>query len=89
VGEADQVETEVDAGGGAGRGPRVAALGEEGVGLDGRLKGAGVRQIVIAGIQVSMCNETTARMGGNLGYDVLFPLDAVHTCDCPVRSAGP
>ncbi|MEU4013362.1 cysteine hydrolase family protein [Streptomyces pseudogriseolus] len=53
--------------------------------LDGWLKGAGVRQIVIAGIQTNMCNETTARMGGNLGYDVLFPLDAMHTFDL----AGP
>lgn len=53
--------------------------------LDGWLKEAGVRQIVIAGIQTNMCNETTARMGGNLGYDVLFPLDAMHTFDL----AGP
>ncbi|WP_329119233.1 isochorismatase family protein [Streptomyces sp. NBC_01353] len=38
-------------------------------------------QIVIVGIQTNMCNETTARMGGNLGYDVVFPLDAMHTFD--------
>ncbi|MCP9987034.1 cysteine hydrolase [Streptomyces sudanensis] len=49
--------------------------------LDAWLREAGVRQIVIAGIQTNMCNETTARMGGNLGYDVLFPLDAMHTFD--------
>jgi len=49
--------------------------------LDAWLKGAGVRQIVIVGIQTNMCNETTARMGGNLGYDVIFPLDAMHTFD--------
>ncbi|MCQ0024367.1 cysteine hydrolase [Streptomyces somaliensis DSM 40738] len=49
--------------------------------LDAWLRGAGVRQIVIAGVQTNMCNETTARMGGNLGYDVLFPLDAMHTFD--------
>lgn len=61
--------------------------------LDAWLKGAGrggaaderCGQIVIAGIQTNMCNETTARMGGNLGYDVLFPLDAMHTFDL----AGP
>ncbi|CAL9297107.1 hypothetical protein SUDANB66_02726 [Streptomyces sp. SudanB66_2053] len=53
--------------------------------LDDWLKGAGVRQIVIAGIQTNMRNETTARMGGNLGHDVLFPLDAMHTFDL----AGP
>ncbi|HEY9371321.1 cysteine hydrolase family protein [Streptomyces sp.] len=49
--------------------------------LDAWLKGAGISQIVVAGIQTNMCNETTARMGGNLGYDVLFPLDAMHTFD--------
>ncbi|MEV7567307.1 cysteine hydrolase family protein [Streptomyces tanashiensis] len=53
--------------------------------LDAWLKGAGVRQIVVVGIQTNMCNETTARMGGNLGYDVLFALDAMHTFDL----AGP
>ncbi|MEU9856911.1 cysteine hydrolase family protein [Streptomyces sp. NPDC047974] len=42
-------------------------------------------QVVIVGIQTNMCNETTARMGGNLGYDVVFPLDAMHTFDL----AGP
>ncbi|GBQ02881.1 hypothetical protein SSP531S_43450 [Streptomyces spongiicola] len=41
----------------------------------------GVRQFVVAGIQTNMCAETTARMGGNLGYEVLFALDATHTFD--------
>ncbi|MFJ2650190.1 cysteine hydrolase family protein [Streptomyces sp. NPDC087420] len=49
--------------------------------LDAWLKGAGVGQIVVVGIQTNMCNETTARMGGNLGYEVFFPLDAMHTFD--------
>ncbi|MFB7517538.1 cysteine hydrolase family protein [Streptomyces sp. NPDC056144] len=49
--------------------------------LDAWLKGGGIRQIVIVGIQTNMCNETTARMGGNLGYDVVFVLDAMHTFD--------
>ncbi|MFF9852800.1 cysteine hydrolase family protein [Streptomyces litmocidini] len=53
--------------------------------LDAWLKGAGVEQFVVVGIQTNMCNETTARMGGNLGYDVLFPIDAMHTFDL----AGP
>ncbi|KQX45684.1 MULTISPECIES: cysteine hydrolase family protein [unclassified Streptomyces] len=53
--------------------------------LDAWLKGAGIEQFVVVGIQTNMCNETTARMGGNLGYDVLFPLDAMHTFDL----AGP
>ncbi|MFI6105668.1 cysteine hydrolase family protein [Streptomyces sp. NPDC051310] len=53
--------------------------------LDAWLKGAGIEQIVLVGIQTNMCNETTARMGGNLGYRVLFVLDAMHTFDL----AGP
>ncbi|MFF8810496.1 isochorismatase family protein [Streptomyces omiyaensis] len=53
--------------------------------LDAWLKGVGVGQVVIVGIQTNMCNETTARVGGNLGYDVLFPVDAMHTFDL----AGP
>lgn len=31
------------------------------------------------GITTSHCCGTTARVGGNLGYDVLFVLDATHT----------
>ncbi|MFD7326927.1 cysteine hydrolase family protein [Streptomyces sp. NPDC059875] len=49
--------------------------------LDVWLTGEEIGQIVIVGIQTNMCNETTARMGGNLGYDVVFPLDAMHTFD--------
>ncbi|MFC9330864.1 cysteine hydrolase family protein [Kitasatospora sp. NPDC057015] len=49
--------------------------------LDGWLKAAGITQVVLAGIQTNMCVETTARMGGNLGYDVLVALDATHTFD--------
>ncbi|WP_406059394.1 cysteine hydrolase [Streptomyces sp. NBC_01077] len=49
--------------------------------LDGWLSGQEIAQIVIVGIQTNMCNETTARMGGNLGYEVVFPLDAMHTFD--------
>ncbi|MEU1468761.1 cysteine hydrolase family protein [Streptomyces sp. NPDC005761] len=45
------------------------------------LGGAGVRQIVVAGIQTNMCAETTARMAGNLGYEVFFALDATYTFD--------
>ncbi|MEU1163540.1 cysteine hydrolase family protein [Streptomyces sp. NPDC005921] len=49
------------------------------------LTGQGAGQIVLAGIQTNMCVETTARMGGNLGYDVLVAYDATHTFDL----AGP
>ncbi|GGU32681.1 hydrolase [Streptomyces violascens] len=53
--------------------------------LDAWFKEAGVQQFVVVGIQTNMCVETTARMGGNLGYEVLLPLDATHTFDL----AGP
>ena len=53
--------------------------------LDQWLKASDIHQIVIIGIQTNMCCETTARMGGNLGYDVIFVPDAMHTFD----SVGP
>jgi isochorismate hydrolase len=45
------------------------------------LKSSDIHQIVIIGIQTNMCCETTARMAGNLGYDVIFVPDAMHTFD--------
>ncbi|MFD4526873.1 cysteine hydrolase family protein [Streptomyces sp. NPDC058470] len=53
--------------------------------LDAWFKAEGITQIAVAGIQTNMCAETTARMGGNLGYDVLFAYDATYTFD----QAGP
>ncbi|MER5808102.1 cysteine hydrolase family protein [Streptomyces sp. NPDC002033] len=53
--------------------------------LAGWLTARGIGQLVVVGIQTNMCVETTARMAGNLGYDVLVPLDATHTFDL----AGP
>jgi nicotinamidase-related amidase len=41
----------------------------------------GVRRIYVCGITTNHCCETTARVGGNLGYDVRFVLDATHTFD--------
>ena len=49
--------------------------------LDAWLRAEGVSQLVIVGITTNHCCETTARVGGNLGYDVLFVVDATHTFD--------
>ena len=49
--------------------------------LDGWLKEQGIERITVCGIQTNFCCETTARMGGNLGYDVTFAIDATHTFD--------
>ena len=49
------------------------------------LRERGIGAIAVCGITTNHCVETTARMGANLGYDVLFALDATHTFD----RAGP
>ncbi|MFG2789807.1 cysteine hydrolase family protein [Streptomyces sp. NPDC048419] len=49
--------------------------------LDAWLKAEGISQVVLAGIQTNMCVETTARMGGNLGYGVVVAYDATYTFD--------
>lgn len=45
------------------------------------LRAEGITQFVIAGITTNHCCETTARVGGNLGFEVLFALDATGTFD--------
>lgn len=49
--------------------------------LQAWLDGQGVRTIYVCGITTNHCCETTARVGGNLGYDVRFVLDGTHTFD--------
>ena len=49
--------------------------------LDAWLKQEDINAITICGIMTNFCCETTARMGGNLGYDVTFVIDATATFD--------
>ena len=51
--------------------------------LQAWLDGEGIRTVYVCGITTNHCCETTARVGGNLGYDVHFVLDATHTFDRP------
>jgi nicotinamidase-related amidase len=39
----------------------------------------GIREIVVCGIRTEQCCETTARVGSDLGYDVVFVTEATAT----------
>jgi nicotinamidase-related amidase len=49
--------------------------------LDAWLRDRDLDQIYVCGITTNHCCETTARVGGNLGYDVRFVLDATACFD--------
>lgn len=51
--------------------------------LDAWLRARGLAGLVVAGITTNHCCETTARVGANLGYHVVFALDATYTFDRP------
>jgi nicotinamidase-related amidase len=55
--------------------------------LDERLRGAGVRRVVICGIRTEQCCETTARVAADLGYTVEFVTDATTTSGIPAEGA--
>ena len=52
-----------------------------GTNLEARLRDGGIETIIIAGITTNHCVETTARMAGNLGFDVRLAEDACYTFD--------
>jgi len=49
--------------------------------LDAWLRGHGIAGVAVCGIQTNICCETTARVASDLGYEVLFVIDATHTFD--------
>jgi nicotinamidase-related amidase len=49
--------------------------------LDAWLRARGLTGVVICGIQTNYCCESTARTAADLGYDMVFALDATHTFD--------
>ena len=51
------------------------------------LTAAGVRELVVCGIQTEQCCETTARLAADLGYDVTFVTEATATFPIPHRDA--
>lgn len=52
-----------------------------GTDLEAWLRRAGIAQLVLFGIATDMCVSTTARMGANLGFEVIVAADACHTWD--------
>lgn len=51
--------------------------GFQGTGLDERLRELGVTMLVFGGIATNLGVESTARAGGDLGYDLVFVEDAM------------
>jgi nicotinamidase-related amidase len=56
--------------------------------LEGWLRQNGIDGILVCGIQTNMCCETTARVGGNLGFEMSFAIDATHTFDLSDHDGG-
>lgn len=49
----------------------------------------GIRELVVSGIRTEQCCETTARLASDLGYDVVFAIDATATTPTEHRDAAP
>jgi nicotinamidase-related amidase len=52
-----------------------------GTDLEGRLRAADIKRLVICGATTNHCVETTTRMAGNLGFDARLVRDATWTFD--------
>jgi len=52
-----------------------------GTDLEERLRGSGIRTVVVTGLTTDHCVATTARMAGNLGFDTYVVSDATATFD--------
>lgn len=52
-----------------------------GTGLEERLRGEGIRSVVMAGLTSDHCVSTTARMAANLGFDTYVVSDATAAFD--------
>lgn len=50
-----------------------------GTGLEEHLRSAGIRRLVLVGLTTDHCVSTTARMGANLGFEVVVADDATAT----------
>ena len=56
--------------------------------LQSRLDRLGIRRLVMTGIQMEQCVETTTRVAADLGYQVDFVLDATQTFPIVNRATG-
>lgn len=55
--------------------------------LHQQLTARGVRELTVSGIRTEQCCETTTRIASDLGFDVVFAVDATATSPIPHRDA--
>ncbi len=60
-----------------------------GTGLHALLQGWGVTEVAVCGIRTEQCCETTARAASDLGYGVVFVVDATATEPIPAPGSPP
>jgi nicotinamidase-related amidase len=62
--------------------------GFQGTGLDERLREHGITTLVFGGVATNLGVESTARAGGDLGYDLVFAEDAMAALTAPEHDAA-